>query len=64
MKDSAYKRFKLEQIARSEVEDSILVFANEMVQLKDDKRINLFWDKEEEKLLRSYVAIAKQYSKN
>ena len=64
MKLAIYEKYKLEQIERSEHEDSLLIFANELVRLKDNKNINLFWDCNEETWMREYIEESKRISKN
>jgi len=55
MNDSAYKKYRLAAIARSEYEDALLLFAAELVDLKDSKHINLFLDMTEEEQIREYI---------
>ncbi|RJQ47759.1 MAG: hypothetical protein C4538_04765 [Nitrospiraceae bacterium] len=64
MNATAYKKYKLEQITRSENEDSLLIFADAMVHLKDARRINLFWDEDEEELIRIFMEEIKKSSVN
>jgi hypothetical protein len=64
MSELAYKKYIQGQITRSEDDDSLLLFANEMVLLKDEKHIDLFWDKDEEELVRSYIEESKRISLN
>jgi hypothetical protein len=64
MNELAYKKYKREQITKSEDDDSLLLFANEMVLLKDEKHIDLFWDDEEEELIRDFVEESKKFSIN
>ena len=53
--DFAYKKYRLSAIARSEYEDALLLFAAELVDLKDCKHINLFLDISEEEQVRKYI---------
>ena len=55
MNDYAYKKYRLAVIARSEYEDALLLFATELVELKDCKHINLFLDMREEEQIRKYI---------
>ncbi len=64
MSELAYKRYIQRQITKSEDDDSLLLFANEMVSLKDEKHIDLFWDKNEEELVRAYIEESKRISPN
>lgn len=64
MKELAYKNYILEQIIKSDIEDSLLVFANELIQLKDHKNLNLFWDNDEEDQIRSYIDRLNRTSRN
>lgn len=64
MNEVAYKKYIQEQITKSEVDDSLLLFANEMVLLKDQKHIDLFWDEGEEELIRQYIEESKRISVN
>lgn len=64
MNEVAYKKYIQEQITKSEVDDSLLLFANEMVLLKDQKHIDLFWDEGEEELIRQYIEESKRISIN
>jgi len=64
MSELAYKKYKQEQIIKSEDDDSLLLFANEMVLLKDEKHIDLFWDEDEEELMRLYIEESRKISVN
>ncbi|MBI5740430.1 MAG: hypothetical protein HZA16_06880 [Nitrospirae bacterium] len=64
MNEIAYNKYKLEQIAKSDGEDSLLLFVNHLVGLKDKKCINLFWDEDEEAIMRSYLKVLKDVSGN
>ncbi|RJQ56991.1 MAG: hypothetical protein C4526_00400 [Nitrospiraceae bacterium] len=64
MNELAYKLYKREQITRFEADDSLLLFANEMVLLKDKDHIDLFWDEDEEDLIRGYVEASKSIPLN
>jgi len=62
--DSAYKKYRLAAIARSEYEDALLLFAAELVELKDSKHINLFLDMTEEEQIRKYIDHTNNFLKN
>lgn len=64
MNDSAYKKYMLAVIAKSEYEDALLLFANELVDLKDCKHINLFLDTREEELIRKYIDHTNKFLEN
>jgi len=64
MNEIVYNKYKLQQIEKSDGEDSLLLFVNQLVQLKDKKRINLFWDADEEAVMRSYLRVLKDFSGN
>ena len=55
MIDLAYRKYRLAVIARSEYEDASLLFAIELVDLKDFKHINVFMDMREEEQIRKYI---------
>ncbi|UCE71164.1 MAG: hypothetical protein JSV11_00090 [Nitrospiraceae bacterium] len=50
-----YNKYKVGQILASVSEDSLLLLANELVRLKDEQGVNLFWDDNEEKQMRACV---------
>lgn len=64
MKEAAYIKYKLEQITRSDDEDSLLIFADAMLHLKDERRINLFWDEDEEEQIRVFIEEIKKNAVN
>ena len=51
----AYEAYKSDQVAWASAEDLILILAKELIRLKDDTGMNLFWDEGEEELLRAYI---------
>ena len=59
----AYKRYKVEQKLKSASEDSLLLLALELVRFKDEKGTNLFWNDNEEKVMREYIK-ASTFSRN
>ncbi len=50
-----YEKFRDEQIAWASAEDLLLIMANELIRLKEESGMNLFWDKDEEAFLRDYI---------
>ena len=58
------KRHKVEEKLKSESEDSLLLLANELVRLKEEKGMNLFWNDDEEKMMREYIHASIKYSNN
>jgi hypothetical protein len=53
--NTAYEAYKIDQVACASAEDLILIMAKELIRLKDDTGMNLFWDEEEEQLMRAYI---------
>ena len=53
--NAAYEAYKSDQVAWASAEDLILVLAKELIRLKDDTGMDLFWDDSEEELLRAYI---------
>ncbi len=51
----AYEEYKMDQVASASAEDLLLIMAKELIRLKDDTGMDLFWDKDEEQLLRAYI---------
>ena len=41
-------------------EDNILILAKKLVQAKDKKGLNLFWNTKEEKFMREYIDSAEE----
>ena len=64
MNEPAYNKYKQERMTKAQDDDLLLLFANEMVLLKDEKHIDLFWDEDEEELIREYVEESKTISIN
>lgn len=50
-----YEIYKNAQVAWASAEDLILILAKELIRLKDHSGMNLFWDEEEEELMRAYI---------
>ncbi len=53
--NSAYENYRDEQVAWASAEDLMLIMAKELVRLKDESGMNLFFDDTEEELLRAYI---------
>jgi hypothetical protein len=51
----SYKKYRDGQIKLASTEDSILILAKKLVQAKDKKGINLFWNEQEEEFMREYI---------
>jgi hypothetical protein len=62
--NSAYKKFRLAMIARSDYEDSLLLFATELIDLKECNHINLFLDISEEEQIRKYIEHTNKFPEN
>ena len=54
-RSSVYEKYKNDQVSWTFAEDLMLVLAKELVQLKEKKGMNLFWDDSEEELMRAYI---------
>lgn len=52
---STYKKYRDAQVAWASAEDLLLIMANELIRLKEETGMNLFWDDSEEKLIRDYI---------
>jgi hypothetical protein len=62
--NSAYKKYRLAMIARSDYEDSLLLFATELIDLKESNHINLFLDMREEEQIRKYIEHTNKFLEN
>jgi len=51
----AYEAYKIDQVSCASAEDLILIMAKDLIRLKDDTGMNLFWDEDEEQLMRDYI---------
>ena len=51
----AYEAYKSDQVAWASAEDLILIMAKELIRLKDNTGMNLFWDEDEEEIMRAYI---------
>ena len=54
-RNAAYENYRDNQVSWAVAEDLMLVLAKELVQLKEKKGMNLFWDDREEELMRVYI---------
>ena len=61
---STYKKFLDAQIELASAEDLLLITACNLVRLKDETGMNLFWDDSEEEFLRDYIEGAESFSQN
>jgi hypothetical protein len=61
---STYNKYMDAQIELSSAEDLLLITACNLVRLKDETGMNLFWDNSEEEFLRDYIASAESFSQN
>ena len=52
---SAYETYRDNQIEWASTEDLLLVAAKELVRLKEETGMDLFWDDDEEQRLREYI---------
>ncbi|MBI4683026.1 MAG: hypothetical protein HY757_08000 [Nitrospirae bacterium] len=52
---STYKKYRDDQIAWTSAEDLLLILAQELIRVKEETGMNLFWDDEEEQFLRDYM---------
>jgi len=53
--DAAYENYKDEQVAWASADDLMLIMAKELIRLKEETGMNLFWDDSEEELMRAYI---------
>ncbi len=61
---TAYERYRDAQVAWASAEDLLVIMAQELIRLKDESGMNLFWDESEEKFLRDYLENAAKTSQN
>lgn len=52
---SAYENYRDTQIEWASAEDLLLILAQELIRVKEETGMNLFWDETEEQFLRDYV---------
>ena len=51
----AYEAYRDNQIEWASAEDLLLIAAKELVRLKEETGMDLFWDQDEEERLREYI---------
>ncbi len=61
---TAYERYRDAQVAWASAEDLLVIMAQELIRLKDESGMNLFWDESEEKFLRDYLENEAKTSQN
>ncbi len=61
---SAYEKYRDDQVAWASAEDLLLITATELVRLKEETGLNLFWDDSEEQYLRDYINNAETSAQN
>ncbi len=61
---STYKKYRDDQIAWASAEDLLLILAQELIRVKKETGMNLFWDDEEEQFLRDYMEDAETAAKS
>jgi len=52
---AAYEHYRESQIEWASAEDLLLILARELIRLKEESGMNLFWDETEEQFLRDYI---------
>jgi hypothetical protein len=52
---SRYTKYRDDQIAWASAEDLMLILAQELIRVKEETGMNLFWDDTEEQFLRDYL---------
>jgi hypothetical protein len=53
--NTTYEAYRDNQIEWASAEDLLLIAAKELVRLKEETGLNLFWDQDEEERLREYI---------
>ncbi len=61
---STYEKYIDAQIELASAEDLLLITACELIKIKDETGMNLFWDKNEEEFLRDFIESAETFSQN
>ncbi len=61
---SSYTKYRDDQIAWASAEDLLLILAQELIRVKEETGMNLFWDDTEEQFLREYLEDAETGSKS
>ena len=68
MKDAesslTYEQYRDDQIACASIEDLLLILARELVRMKDETGVSLFWDEEEERFMRGFIETADSFVLN
>ena len=55
---AAYEHYRNTQIEWASAEDLLLTLAQELIRVKEETGLNLFWDDTEEKFMRDYMESA------
>jgi hypothetical protein len=55
---SKYEQYRDMQVAQSSAEDLMIIMAQELVRLKEETGMNLFWDEREEEFMREFIESA------
>jgi len=61
---STYEKYRDAQVEMASAEDLLLITACNLVRLKDETGMNLFWDDSEEEFLRDFIESAETFSRN
>jgi hypothetical protein len=61
---SAYEQYRDIQVAWASAEDLMIITAQELVRLKEETGMNLFWDKSEEEFMRDIIESAETIASN
>jgi hypothetical protein len=61
---SVYEQYRDIQVAWASAEDLIIIMAQELVRLKEETGMNLFWDKSEEEFMRDLIESAESVTSN
>lgn len=56
----AYEQYRDAQIEWASAEDLLLILAKEMIRVKEETGMSLFWDATEEQFLRDYIEESEQ----
>jgi hypothetical protein len=52
---AAYEHYRDAQIKWASAEDLLLILAQQLIRMKEETGMNLFWDDTEEQFLRDYI---------
>jgi hypothetical protein len=55
---AAYEHYRNTQIEWASAEDLLLILAQELIRVKEETGLNLFWDDTEEQFMRDYMESA------